>query len=134
MGEIRRDDKKTVLPVMEEVINVDKEIVAADKVQISKNVDTEEVTVNIPTLHEEVQIERVSLNQYVTEAPAIRQEGNTTIIPVLEEVIVKRLLLVEELHVTKVQKEVSTPKKEILRKEKVIVSRVENSSNDSNNQ
>ena len=31
-------------------------------------------------------------------APGIRLDGDTTIIPVVKEVIIKRLLLVEELH------------------------------------
>ena len=50
-----------------------------------------------------IEIKKVAVNKYVTEAPAIRYEGNTTIIPVMKEVAVieKKLLLVEEVHVTK---------------------------------
>jgi stress response protein YsnF len=49
----------------------------------------------------------------VTDIPAVRQEGDVTIYPVLEEVLVveKRLVLKEEVHVRRVvtQTEVSQP-------------------------
>lgn len=42
-------------------------------------------------------------NQAVAELPGIRLEGDTTIIPVVEEqlVVEKRLVLVEEIHVVR---------------------------------
>ncbi len=58
-----------------------------------------------PSIQEEVQIERVPGNQLVDEPVAVRCEGDTMIIPVIEEVIVveTRLQLKEEVRVTKRQ-------------------------------
>lgn len=68
---------------------------------------------------------RVPVDQVVTEAPPIRTVGTVTIIPVLEEVLVieKRLILKEELHVTRrvTTKEVSVPV--TLRKQRATVTR-----------
>ncbi len=58
-----------------------------------------------PSIQEEVQIERVPGNQLVNEPVAVRCEGDTMIIPVIEEVVVveTRLQLKEEVRVTKRQ-------------------------------
>jgi len=45
----------------------------------------------------------VPVGRVVSEAPQTRQEGDTLIVPILEEVLVveKRLMLKEELHIRK---------------------------------
>ena len=46
-------------------------------------------------------VDRVPIGSFVNEAPAIRQEGDTIIVPVFEErlVVEKRLFLTEELRI-----------------------------------
>jgi stress response protein YsnF len=66
-------------------------------------------------------VERVAVNRYIEEPVAIRREKEKTIIPVLEEVLVveKRLLLKEELHVSKRTTEVRNPQEAVVRSEEV---------------
>ena len=47
------------------------------------------------------EIERVAVGAFVDAAPPIRRHGDSTIYPVLEEVLVKRLRLREEIWVTR---------------------------------
>jgi stress response protein YsnF len=49
---------------------------------------------------ERVTVSRVPINRYVEAPPQVRTEGDVTIIPVLEEVLIveKKLLLREEIH------------------------------------
>jgi uncharacterized protein (TIGR02271 family) len=117
--------KEPVIPVVEENIHIDKRIMDADKVRISKKVNTEDVTVNVPTTHEEVTVKHIAVNQYVDSPPSVKQEGDVTIIPIVKEVLVveKRLMLVEEVHVTKRRVETSVAQNETLRKEEVIIDR-----------
>jgi stress response protein YsnF len=63
------------------------------------------------------------MNQKVEIAPQVRREGNTLIIPLLEEVLVveKRLILKEELHLTLVQTEERKPQTVRLRREEATV-------------
>ena len=91
------------LNVLQEQVNIDKKIVESGKVVIHKKVHKEDKDVEVPVSHEEVEIKKVTVNKYVTEAPDVRYEGNITIIPVIKEVAVieKKLLLVEEIHVIK---------------------------------
>lgn len=55
---------------------------------------------------EDVSIERVPIDEVVDEAPGVRQEGNVTIIPVVEEFLVvqKKLRVKEEIRVTKTKR------------------------------
>lgn len=114
-----------VIPVIEEKINVDVKNVETGKVRISKQVHEEEVTVDVPFIHDEVDVKHVAKNISVEKAPEVRHEGDTMIIPVLkEEVIVqKRLVLVEELHITKRKVEEHHPQQITLKKEDVKIDR-----------
>ncbi|NKW82722.1 DUF2382 domain-containing protein [Ochrobactrum pecoris] len=53
---------------------------------------------------ENVEVTRVAIGREVSEAPAVRTDGDVTIVPVMEEVLVveKRLMLVEEIHIRRV--------------------------------
>ena len=77
-------------------------------VRLVKKVTEHEETVDLPLLRADVQVERVPINRVVLEAPPSRQEGDTLIVPILEEVLVteKRLMLKEEVRITRTQTEV----------------------------
>ncbi|MBC7921412.1 MAG: YsnF/AvaK domain-containing protein [Ferruginibacter sp.] len=114
-----------VIRVIEEQIRIDKKVVESARVRISKRVSEHEESVDISLVHEEVDVERVAVNQYVETPPSIRYEGDTTIIPVLREVAVveKRLLLVEELRVTKRHVQTNETQQLTLRREDIQVER-----------
>ena len=120
-------DQPLVIPVIEEQLIVDKRVIEKGSVRVSKRVREVDETVNIPLVEENVSVERIPINQYVAEPPPpVRYEGNVMIIPVLREVLVveKRLVLVEELRVTKQQIQTQETQKMRLRKEEVEVKRV----------
>lgn len=77
---------------------------------------------------ERVEVTRETIGREISEAPPTRVEGDVTIIPVLEEIVVieKRLMLVEEIRIRKIAtvEEVSIPV--TLRKQRVTVERLEN--------
>ena len=89
------------IPVIEERARVDKEVVERGVVRISASSRDSEQVLEEALRHEEVDIHRVTLNEEVGGMPEIRQEGDAIIIPIVEEraVIVKKLVLVEELYV-----------------------------------
>lgn len=117
--------ESVVIPVIEERLRVDKQVVETGIVRIAKQVTEEQETVNVPVFREEVIVDHVAIDQYVDTAPAVRYEGKTMIIPVIREVLIteKRLLLVEEVHVTKRQITNQESLEVMLRKEKVTVER-----------
>lgn len=114
------------IPVIEERVSVSKETVETGRVRLTKQVSAEQVTVEVPLMQEHTEVERVPINAYVETAPQVRYEGDTMIIPVLREevVVTKRLLLVEELHVTKQQVTTVSTQPVTLRQETVTVERI----------
>jgi uncharacterized protein (TIGR02271 family) len=86
-----------------------------------------EEVVNVPRVREEVTVERVTLNRLVDTPVSMRQEGDTLIIPLLEEVIVmeKRLMVKEELRITKHRIEEQASQQVTLRREEVVVERLD---------
>jgi uncharacterized protein (TIGR02271 family) len=114
-----------VVPVVQEEVQVAKRSVESGRVRIIKTVDQREVLVDQPLMHEHAEVERVPINQMVDEAPPIRYDGDTMIIPVLEEVVVVeiRLMVREEIRVTRSRTEVHEPQSITLRRENVIVER-----------
>lgn len=112
------------VPVIEEEIRVDKQVVDTGSVRIIKKVEEEAVDLALRSTSHGYSVKRVTLNRYVDEAPpAIRREGTTLIISVVEEeaVIQKRLKVVEELHLSPTETETVKREEVKLRKERVEV-------------
>ncbi|OON68659.1 YsnF/AvaK domain-containing protein [Hymenobacter sp. CRA2] len=120
-------EPQLVIPVIEEQLRVGTEVVETGRVRVTKQVHEEHHDITAPTVREEIEVQRVPINQYVDVAPpAVRQEGDTTIMPVLREVLVveKRILFVEEVRITKRQVHAETTQPVTLRQEEIIVERV----------
>jgi len=115
-----------VLPVIAEELRVEKQTVETGRVLLHKTVHVDTQTVDIPLRVEQVQVQRVTVNRYVEEAPAVRYEGDLMIVPVLREelVVTKRLLLVEELHVHTQVLTTHEPQTVELRREEIHYERV----------
>jgi uncharacterized protein (TIGR02271 family) len=122
----RVEQAETVIPVIVEEARIRKERRVTGKVRLRKIVHHEEQTVDEPLLKERVSVERVTIDQWVDEAPPIRNEGETLVVPVVEEVLVveKRLRLREEIRLTWHQEEEHEPQRLVVRREEVRVERV----------
>lgn len=89
-----------VIPIFQEEAFVDKRLVATEHVRVRTSFDEDAVSVRDTVDREHVEISRVPIGHRVERAPPIRQEGDVTVVPVLEErlVVEKQLFLVEEIH------------------------------------
>jgi uncharacterized protein (TIGR02271 family) len=99
------ESQAAAIPVLEETLRVDKIVAEADRVFIRTSVLERTEYANLELHSGEAIIERVPLDLLVDAPPAIRQEGDTIIVPVIEEIMVveKRLLLKEEIHIRRQQ-------------------------------
>jgi uncharacterized protein (TIGR02271 family) len=119
------------IPVMEEHLHLGKKVVETGKIHVSKKVSEHAFNADMPVFKEEVIVERKPVDRYVDdEVPGIRMNGDTTIIPVVKEVVVKRMLLVEEIYITKRRIESTATVNEVLRKEEVTINRSESPGTD----
>ena len=96
-----RGDQVAAIPLVEERLSVTKKQVESGRVRVHVSVEEREETVTEQISRDDVQVDRVAKNERVSEIPHVRLEGSTTIIPVVEEVLLveKALVLVEEIHV-----------------------------------
>ena len=118
-----------VLPLIEESLVVDKRVVDEGGYRIAKRVEVREEVVDEPLTAHTVHIERRVIGRLLPsmESPATRQEGDTLIVSVVEEVLVteKRLMLKEELHITRSQAITHHSETFLLRSENVDIERLE---------
>jgi uncharacterized protein (TIGR02271 family) len=115
-----------VIPLIEETASIGKREVVTGRVRVQTVTDTIEELACADMQRESVEVTRVPIDKVVETAPEIRTEGDVTILPVVEEVLVveKRLVLKEELHI---RRHVTTETAEVpvtLRKQRAIVERV----------
>jgi stress response protein YsnF len=96
-----RNDPRLSIPVVEERASIHKHKHETDRVRVRTFVDQALERVGAELEHDDVRIERVAIDQEVTEAPQVREENGVLVVTVLEEVLVvqKRLVLKEELHI-----------------------------------
>jgi len=116
-----------VIPVLREELRVGIRKVDTGGVRIHKTVRVRDEQVEASLLHDAVEVRRVPVDRVVamSEAPATRQEGDTLIVPVLEEVLVieKRLRIKEEIHITRTAREEQLAESVTLRSEQVDIER-----------
>ncbi len=119
---------KIIVPLIEEQVTVSKKVVETAHVTVSKKINESVESFQIPLQQEEIVIKRVPKNELVdTMPPASRYEGDVMIIPVLKEVAVieKKMMLVEEIHVSKLKTEKTETQQITVRKEEINVIRTE---------
>jgi uncharacterized protein (TIGR02271 family) len=94
---------EVVIPVVAEEVEVGKRTVEIGRVRVTKVVREREEVVAEPLTRDEVTVERVPVGRVADGLVGVRQEGDTMIIPLLEEVLVveKRLMVREELRITR---------------------------------
>ncbi|SNB47172.1 YsnF/AvaK domain-containing protein [Geobacter sp. DSM 9736] len=116
-------EERVVLPVIEEELRVEKRPVETGITRISKKVRHFEQEIEEPLVKEQVDVERVAINRFIDQPVGVRTEGEVTIIPVLEEVLVieKKLRLKEELHIRRRKETITHRQKEVVRKEEAVV-------------
>lgn len=97
------EPKRVVIPVVQEMVEIEKHARRTGTVHVHRRVHEEMEEIDEPLESVEVVVERVPVGRWIDAPMDERQEGDTTIIPVIEEVavVVKRFRLVEEVRVTR---------------------------------
>lgn len=92
-----RDDLR--VPIVEERPVITKRETPVERVRVHTAAESHETLVTGEVWTEALEIERRPVERPVPEAPAVREEGDATIISIVEEraVITKQLFVVEEL-------------------------------------
>ncbi|MBB5328480.1 YsnF/AvaK domain-containing protein [Tunturiibacter gelidoferens] len=118
-------ERETVIPLLEEQFSVAKRVVETARVRVSRVTHDHQQLVDELLNHEKVEVEHVPVDRPIETMPSIRQEGDVTIIPVVEEVLkVERcLVLKEEVHIRRIKTTERHQEQVTLRKQEVLVAR-----------
>ena len=118
------------LTLLAEELTVGKETVETGRVSVSKQTHTREVAINEALLRESAEIETIPIGRQIFEMPSVRHEGETIIVPIVEEVIhtERRLMLKEEVRITRRKITEQFHDRVTLRYQEAVVTRVPSAS------
>ena len=116
------------IPVLREEAVVGIQQVERGGVRVHKYVNERTETVEQPVVQEHVDVERITIGRVIEDetVPQAREEGDTLIIPVIEEILVveKRQVLKEEVRITKRRREEVEHVEVVLREEDVQIEQI----------
>jgi uncharacterized protein (TIGR02271 family) len=121
------DERPERLELVEERVEVGKRQVERGRVVVRTRVEEREELVEVALHREDVIVERVPVGRPVEAAPAVREEDGVLIVPVLEEqlVVATRLVLKEEVRITRKSRTETVREPVTLRSERAEVTRLE---------
>jgi uncharacterized protein (TIGR02271 family) len=124
------------LTLLAEELTVETEAVETGRVRVSKHTRTREVAIDEDLLRESAEIETVPIGRQIFEMPAVRHEGETIIVPMVEEVLYteRRLFLKEEVRITRKKTTEQFHDRVTLRYQEAVVTRVQSTSEAVDNQ
>ena len=118
---VKPDDP--VLRLGAEELSISKENVITGRVRVSTVTHERVELVDESLAHERVEINREPVGDYIAAIPEIRTEGDVTIIPIVEEVIERRLILKEEIRVRRVRDTERFQDRVTLRNQEAVITR-----------
>ena len=94
-------------------------------VRVATQTRSREQQVDTQLVHERVEIERVPVGRMVDAVPPVREEGDVTIMPVIEEILVveRKLILKEEVRIRRVRSTEQHRQTVTLREQEAVVTR-----------
>jgi uncharacterized protein (TIGR02271 family) len=99
--------RQIALPLYEEAVTVSKRVVPKNRVRVSTVTHQRRQLVDELLQRENVEVSRISIGRPIEAVPAVREEDDTIIVPVVEEVLTlqRTLILKEEVRIRKVRTE-----------------------------
>ena len=111
------------IPLAAERLHVDTRLRRTGIVRVSTRVERRTAVVDPPLRRQQIEIRRRRVDRFVDHPPEVRREGDTLIVSVVEEVVVTRLKVVEEIAITLRRSIERRPQRVELRRERAIVAK-----------
>ena len=114
---------ESIIPVAEERARIERRDRVVGRVRVRTETHEEDVEFAETLRSSRVEVERVPVDAFVDEVPEIREQDGVTIVPVMEEVLVRRLLLREEIHIRRIDEEREVRETVTLRTQEPVIER-----------
>ena len=119
---------ETIIPVVEEQVRAGVRAVETGRVRLRTTVTEKLEQVEALLRHDEIDVVHVPVDRVVMpeQAPVSRYEGDTLVVPILEEVLVveKRIRIKEEVRITRTERQQRHVETVPLKSEQVFVERL----------
>jgi uncharacterized protein (TIGR02271 family) len=111
---------------LEEDLSIGRERVETGRVRVRVVTREYGKMIDVPLTREHVEVERIAIGREVEAIPPRRQEGDTMIVPVVEEEVVvrRKLVLKEEIHIRLVRSVEQHRENVTLRRQEAIIDRL----------
>ena len=121
-----QDSDQILVPLHAEEVSVGKRRVVTGQVKVATVTRQQEQLVEELLEHDHVEIERIAIGKEVDAAPPVREDGDTLIIPIIEEVVVveRRLMLKEEVRVRRIRETQRYQERVVVRKQEAVITRL----------
>ncbi|RPI81725.1 MAG: DUF2382 domain-containing protein [Chloroflexi bacterium] len=121
-----RKEDVLVVPIIQEELDIRRKMTESG-VRVTKKVVEEDRHIDEPGFVEHVDVERITKNIVIEKPISPYHEGETLVIPVFEEQIFieKRLVLKEEVRVTRRREEIKNEQEVVLRREEVSIDQLD---------
>ena len=105
--EPRENTLNEVIALAREELRVTRRVVDRGGVRVRVSVTERDEAVDVLLREQGVEVERVPIGRVVEHPPETRQEGDTLVIPIVEEILVveRRLVLKEEVRVRRTERQ-----------------------------
>ena len=113
------------LRLLAEEFHVAKETRETGRVRVSTQTHEREALIAEDLARERVEIETIPVGRRINAVPEVRQDGDTTIVPVVEEILVveRHLMLKEEIRIKRVRTIERHQETVVLRHQEAVVTR-----------
>jgi len=100
-----KEPSSDILRLYAEEASITRETVETGRLHVGKHTRTRDELVETDLLREAVEVTTVPVGAIIDAMPAIRDDGETLVIPIVEEFLVveRKLRLKEELHVRRIR-------------------------------
>jgi stress response protein YsnF len=121
------DPDEIVVPLRAEELVISRRRREGEAVRVATLTREREQQIDEELRHDRVEITRVPIGRRVESAPSVREEGDVTIMPVLEEIIVveRQLILKEEIHIRQLRTTERHRETVVLREQDAVITRGE---------
>lgn len=125
-NEDQQNDEQVVIPIHAEEVSVDKKRIVTGRVKVATVTKEHEQLVEEMLERNHVEIERTAVGKEVEKTPPVREEGDTLVIPIMEEVVVveRRLFLKEELRIHRISETQPYQQRVVVRKQEAVITRL----------
>jgi uncharacterized protein (TIGR02271 family) len=122
-----QDENGDVLPLVSEFATVEKRKRRTGVVRVTRKTQSLETVIDELLRDETVEVVRKAIDAEVEEMPTITLQGDTIVVPVIEETVVvtKRIVLKEELHIRRTETKRPFRQTVTLRKQIATVERIQ---------